>query len=183
MRAHRRRRRSHAVIDDEAPTPRPFPADPRLLVRLPPRAERPRGGQAREESGFRPWQPIAGPTDRASFFAEQARHRRATWRLSAAATLSIILAGLPLSLVVTPIVFLAIIVLTKLTSFIVPLSPAVPRLFRSVAWSIGMLMELVDAIDKEPVPSSILWPALLGVLMLVLPGILMMVVLWLLLRR
>src|SRR5215212_4967799 len=150
MRARRRRRPSRAVIDDEAPTPRPFPA---------------------------------GPADRASFFAEQARHRRDTWRLSAAASLSIILAGLPLSLVVTPIIFLAVIVLTKLTSFIVPLSPAVPRLFRSVAWSIGMLLELLDAIDKGPVPASILWPSLLGVLMLVLPGVLTMLVFWLLLRR
>src|SRR5215212_888524 len=147
------------------------------------RRRRPSRAVIDEAPTARPWQPIAGPTDRASFFAEQARHRRDTWRLSAAASLSIILAGLPLSLVVTPIIFLAVIVLTKLTSFIVPLSPAVPRLFRSVAWSIGMLMELVDAIDKGPVPASILWPSLLGVLMLVLPGVLTMVVLWLLLRR
>lgn len=126
---------------------------------------------------------MAGPADRTSFFAEQARHRRATWRLSVMATLSIVLAGLPLSLVVTPLVYLSIIVLTKLASFVVPISPSVPRLFRSVAWSIGMLMEAVEASDKGPVPTSILWPALVGVLMLILPGILTMVVLWLLLRR
>ena len=98
------------VIDDEAPTPRPFQVDPRLLRRGAPSAEsvsesgpgpgaaesrgdapRPRVydllGQAPGEP--RPWQPVAGPADRASFFAEQARHRRATWRLSVAAALSI----------------------------------------------------------------------------------------------
>jgi Zn-dependent protease with chaperone function len=134
-------------------------------------------------AGPRAWQPIAGPADRVSFFAEQARHRRATWRLSVAAALAIILAGLPLSLVVTPIIFLAVIVLTRLTSFVVPLSPAVPQLFRSVAGSIGRLMDVVDVIDRGPVPAEMIGPALLGVLMLVLPGILTMLVLWLLLRR
>jgi Zn-dependent protease with chaperone function len=95
----------------------------------------------------------------------------------------VILAGLPLSLVVTPIVFLAIIVLTKLASMIVPLSPAVPQLFRSVAWSIGALIELIEAIDRDPVTTAMIGPALLGVVMLLLPGILVMVALWLLLRR
>jgi Zn-dependent protease with chaperone function len=179
-----------AMIDDEAPTPRPFQVDPRLLRRQA-EPDRPGAGRAWHTDAStgpshdpsRPWQPVAGPADRTTFFAEQARHRRATWRLSVMATLSIVLAGLPLSLVVTPIVYLAIIVLTKLASFVVPISPAVPRLFRSVAWSIGMLMAAVEASDKGPVPASILGPALVGVLMLVLPGILTMVVLWLLLRR
>jgi Zn-dependent protease with chaperone function len=190
------------MIDDEAPTPRPFAIDPTLLGRRPDRAgQRTPGtddlgargsGTAGAGSntssragaaGPRAWQPIAGPADRVSFFAEQARHRRATWRLSAAAALAIVLAGLPLSLVVTPLIFLAIIVLTKLVSLVVPLSPAVPQLFRSVAWSIGRLMDVVDVIDRGPVPASMIGPALLGVLMLVLPGILTMVTLWLILRR
>lgn len=189
------------MIDDEAPTPRPFTFDPRRLRRetdLPESASAATGERTSRsgragwsaDAAFaanageqRVWQPVAGPADRVSFFAEQARHRRATWRLSAAAVLAIVLAGLPLSLVVTPIVFLTIILFTKLVGFVVPLPASVPALFRSVVGWIGALAGLVDAIDRGPVPSSLIGPALLGVLMLLLPGILVMAMLWLLLRR
>jgi Zn-dependent protease with chaperone function len=70
-----------------------------------------------------------------------------------------------------------------MVSVVVPLPPSVPALFWTVARWIGSLAELVDVIDRGPVPASLIWPALLGVLMLVLPGILIMVTLWLLLHR
>lgn len=250
------------MIDDDRPTPRPFPADPELLRRRPPSpaaseqpgavdgadgptapaappaagvlgsrlADRRRAGfrpvppaigderavdlqnglpethappapvTPRADAGssdgsaaealrppprreFQPWQQVAGPADRVSFFAEQERHRRATWRLSAASAGAVILAGLPLSLVVTPLIFLAIILLTRAISVIVPIPPAVPQLFRSVAWSIGAIADAVEASDKGPVPLAMLGPAAVGVVMLLLPGVLCMLALWLLLRR
>jgi Zn-dependent protease with chaperone function len=129
-----------------------------------------------------PWQQVAGPADRTSFFAEQARHRRVTWRLSALAVLAVILAGMPLSMVVTPIIFLAIILLTKLLSVMVLMPPAVPELYRSVAWSIGAIFDAVEASDQGPVPMAMMWSALVGVVLLLTPGILAMTGLWMLLR-
>jgi hypothetical protein len=167
------------MIDDEAPTPRPWAPDPRLIAADPlslsreaavtradgesgPRLDAPERPEGPGSQGHQPWEPVAGPADRVSFFAEQARRRRATWQLAAAATLAVILAGLPLSLVVTPLVFLAIIVLTKLASLVVPLSPAVPALYRSVAGLIGSIMDLVEASDKGVPLTPLIWPSLGG---------------------
>jgi len=141
------------------------------------------GSSAIRPGASQPWAHVAGPADRTSFFAEQARHRRATWRLSLATAAAVILAGLPLSLVVTPLVYLAIILFTKAMSVVVPLSPAVPQLFRAVARSIGSLMDVVEASDKGPIPLAMVGPAAVGVVMLLLPGVLIMLAVWLLLRR
>ena len=94
-----------------------------------------------------------------------------------------ILAGLRLSMVVTPIIFLVIILLTKLASFIVPIPPSVPELYRSVAWSIGAVFKAVEASDRGPVPWSMIGAALTGAVFLLLPGILAMLGLWTMLRR
>jgi Zn-dependent protease with chaperone function len=130
-----------------------------------------------------PWQHIAGPADPTSFFEEQARRRRKTRWLTAVMVLAVVLAGMPLSMVVTPIIFLVIILLTKAVSFVVALPPAIPELYRSVAWSIGAIFDAIEASDRGPVPFARIWPALIGAVMLLTPGILMMLGLWRLLRR
>ena len=48
-----------------------------------------------------------GPVDRTSFFEEQRRNRRTTWRLAAACGLAIVVMGIPLSIVLTPFAFAA----------------------------------------------------------------------------
>ena len=213
---------SDSVIDDQAPTPKPFPADPRLrdphwrppeTTPLPPSptpispSARPTGptlpgfpaGGGRAPgpttplpppplspdpfSGPRAWEHIAGPADRTSFFSEQAPHRRATWRLSAATVLVVILAGLPLSLVVTPLVFLAVILVAKAISLVGLLPASVPEAFRFVAWTIGRLMDVIEVIDKGPIPPLMVLQAGMGVVSLLLPGVLVMLAIWLLLRR
>jgi Zn-dependent protease with chaperone function len=172
-----------SMIDDETPTPRPWVPDRPVTADRPPYAEeRPR----RPYDEARPWRPVAGPADRVSFFAERARRRRATWQLGAASTLAVVLAGLPLSLVVTPLVFLAIILFTKLISLVVPLSPAIPDLYRSVAMAIGNIMTLVEIVDTRSPTSEEVGGALAGavaLLALLAPGILTMLALWLMLRR
>jgi len=191
------------MIDDETPTPRPWVPDPPMDrtgpgsgAPPPPSASssgdehatgrnwaRVAPGWAFKSAGADPpsgWQPVAGPVDRVSFFEEQARHRRATWRLAAASTLAVVLAGIPLSLVVTPIVFLVLILLTKAVSLVVPVSPAVPQLYRSVALAIG---SIVEAMDRWPPPPALLGSAMAGALALVVPGILTMLACWMLLRR
>src|SRR5215218_4966970 len=90
------------------------------------------------------WSAVPGPADRVSFFAEQARHRRATWRLSAVCATAVLLAGLPLCLVVTPLLFAAIVVLTRLAALVVPVSPSVPELYRSIAMAIGSILSYVE---------------------------------------
>jgi hypothetical protein len=49
------------------------------------------------------WRPVLGPEDRETFFAAQARHRRASWKLMAVCTLAVILTGIPIAMVVSPL--------------------------------------------------------------------------------
>ena len=97
--------------------------------------------------------------------------------------LVVILAGLPLSLVVTPLVFLGAILLAKGISLVGLLPPTVPEAFRFVAWTIGRLFDAVEVADKGPIPSLLLLQAGMGVVSLLLPGVLLMLAFWLLLRR
>lgn len=171
--------RARSTESVEAPEERTV--EPDAVPRPPP--ARPSAASHGRRLGPRAWQPIAGPADRLSFFAEQARHRRATWRLSAVATLAVVLAGLPLSLVVTPLFFLAVILVTRAASLIVPLPLAVPELYRGVARAIAGLMDVVEALDRGPFRPEYLGPTVAGLAALLVPGILVMLALWLLLRR
>ena len=67
-----------------------------------------------------PWRPIPGPVDRESFFAAQARNRRATWRLAAACLIAVLLMGIPLSVVVSPLVWTVFFVANDLVNRLVP---------------------------------------------------------------
>src|SRR4051812_21756500 len=51
------------------------------------------------------WAPIPGPVDRESFYAAQLRNRRATWRLTALCALAILVMGIPLSAVLSPLLY------------------------------------------------------------------------------
>ncbi|MCC6178757.1 MAG: M48 family metalloprotease [Chloroflexi bacterium] len=190
---------SGETIDDEAPTPNPWAvrANPAMgageAVRVD-RAAREQAehlgspthdaSQAHTSRAHRDggWASIAGPVDRVSFFAEQARRRRQTWRLSILGVVAVILAGLPLCLVVTPLVYLAIVLLTKAMSYAIPLSPEVPRFYRTVAGSIGAIMVVVEEERWPPAPEHIL-PLIAGILAILLPGIVTMLAIWILLRR
>src|SRR3954451_12496397 len=52
----------------------------------------------------RPWSQIPGPVDRISFFEEQPRHRRSTWRLSGLCLLVVGAMALVMSCIVGPLV-------------------------------------------------------------------------------
>ena len=72
------------------------------------------------EAPLHPWRPIPGPVDRESFFAAQARNRRATWRLGAVGVLAVLLMGIPLSVVVSPLVWAAFFLLNDIVNRITP---------------------------------------------------------------
>lgn len=51
------------------------------------------------------WSPVIGPADRRSFFEEQRRNRRASWRMTALCVAAIAVMGIPISIVVSPLVY------------------------------------------------------------------------------
>src|SRR6202011_6338159 len=69
--------------------------------------------------------PPPGPADRVAFFDEQRRNRRATWRLAAASALGVALMGIPVSIVVTPLVYGVLLIGGDIVNLIHPLPHAV----------------------------------------------------------
>ncbi len=110
--------------------------------------------------------PISGPADRELFFAAQARNRRAAWRLTALAALGVALMGVPMSAVISPLVYAAVIILNDLVSLVVPAAD---------------LLHLLAHVDRQP-GASALPDALLALLLvagLVIPGSIVMLLAWL----
>ena len=83
----------------------------------------------------RPWHAVPGPVDRETFFAAQARNRRATWRLTALCLVGVLLMGIPISAIITPLVFAALFLVANLANLAwrglrsgpPPVRPTTPR--------------------------------------------------------
>jgi Zn-dependent protease with chaperone function len=119
----------------------------------------------------------SGPADRVAFFEEQRRNRRATWRLAVVSALGVALMGIPVSLVVTPLVY-GVLLIAIDSANLFHLAPAsVARLPAAVA---GLLQGVLDWIASEAMaqpPGAA--TVVLFVTALVAPGVALMVALWL----
>jgi Zn-dependent protease with chaperone function len=132
--------------------------------------------------------PVLGPVNRESFFAAQARHRRTTWRLTAICAFAAIIAGIPLSMALTPVIYAFIIIMTKIADILLPIPQAV---WDAYAWAGSLLPQAIDALDDPATPGvsegdiSLVPRSLLLYAMLVwlTPGIILMLIFWPLLRR
>ncbi len=117
---------------------------------------------------------VAGPVDREHFLDARRRHRRATWRAAAIGVPAVMVAGIPLCVVVTPILLAPAIVAAYLLGGLGGLAP------EAGSWvyqATHLLPDLWSAI-RHGTPIS---PAVL-VATLVLPGAVTMLGVWLALR-
>jgi Zn-dependent protease with chaperone function len=108
---------------------------------------------------------VPGPVDRELFFEAQARNRRAAGRLTALTALGVALMGVPMSAVISPLVYATLVVCNDLLSLIVPTAD---------------LLQFVAHADASPgaspLPDAVV--AVLAVAALVLPGSLVMLLAW-----
>jgi Zn-dependent protease with chaperone function len=114
---------------------------------------------------------------RPTFFDEQRRHRRATWRLAAASALAVVLMGIPVSIAATPLVYGVLLVIGESVNLVHPLPPLV---IERLAAAGALLQHALDWLTGESPgqpPSFTSWVLLAS--MLILPGILLMMALWL----
>jgi len=109
---------------------------------------------------------LPGPADRETFFAAQARNRRAAWRLTALAGFGVALMGVPMSAVISPLVYAAILILNDFVSLIIPSADLIP---------------LLAHFDRQPgaAPLPDAGVAAILIVALVLPGSLAMLLAWL----
>jgi Zn-dependent protease with chaperone function len=123
------------------------------------------------------WKPTLGPVDRTTFFEEQARHRRATWRISALCALSIVITAIPFSAIVGPLSYGVAALSLRLMSIVSPVPDIVWVPFR-LAWQ--LLNQLINSLDHLR-PGDLMGVAG-SVLVLLSPGIVGIIVTWLWLR-
>lgn len=127
--------------------------------------------------------PVLGPADRESFFAAQRRHRRATWKLTVGSAAAAIVTGIPLSFVLTPIVFAAILILTRVLHIVVPVPDLIWDAYRSTGL---VLVDVIESLDDPAtpgveesewrnVPISLFFKA---AAVWLLPGIILMLIIW-----
>jgi Zn-dependent protease with chaperone function len=101
--------------------------------------------------------PVPGPEHPETFFAAQARNRRASWRLALLCWLAIGLMAVPLAMVVSPPIFGVAAVILDATSLAIPTPDLIDAFSRTQAWAIA---------------SAVL-----------LPGVALMIASWIIVRR
>ena len=121
---------------------------------------------------------IPGPADRVHFADEQRRYRRKSWRFSALAALSALITGIPACVVATPLVFAVVLVILYVINAISPIAPETWASLERTAQAIPLA---VEAIDQGTAQRDIA-EAAVGVAVLVVPGALLMFVLWIAVR-
>ena len=125
--------------------------------------------------GAVPHSPVPGPVDRDSFFEAQRRHRRATWRLSAVCVAAVAVMGIPLSLVLTPVLYALILLLAHLVGLIAP----VPNDFwQELAGLASLVIRVIGGFLGEAVPAS-LTQTIVGMTVMLAPGAVAMILIWL----
>ena len=130
-----------------------------------------------------PYTPAPGPVDRENFFDAQQRHRRATWRLTAACGFGAVVTGIPLSLVLTPIVYAIILVLTRVVDLFVPVPDAVWNAYERIGLVFGEIIEALDDPASPGVSEGDISRVPLDLILaagsiFVIPGILLMLAIW-----
>lgn len=119
--------------------------------------------------------PVPGPVDRESFFEAQRRHRRTTWRLSAVCVAAVAVMGIPLSLILTPVLYTLVLVLAHLADLVAP----VPESFwQALAAGASLMIRVIGGFLGEEAPASVT-QTFVGLSVMLLPGAVAMVLIWL----
>jgi Zn-dependent protease with chaperone function len=117
---------------------------------------------------------VPGPRDRESFLDAQRRNRRATWRLSAVSVLAAVVMGIPLALIVTPLIYAVTLIGAYVVNHFLPLPAGFWQQadrFASFAMIAGNWL-----FEHQPAdPRSLA----LGAAVLLLPGAILSAGLWL----
>jgi Zn-dependent protease with chaperone function len=115
-----------------------------------------------------------GPLNPETFFAAQKRNRRATWRMSALCTFAAFIMGLPLTLVLTPLLYAGTMIVAEIVNHFMPL----PADFWRQANDLAKLgMRVADYVINQ---RGTLDPGELtaGLLLVLLPGMVFAYGLW-----
>ena len=113
------------------------------------------------------------PRDRENFFAAQARNRRATWRISVLCVLAAVLMGIPIALIITPLLYGVALIIADAVNLFSPLPPEFWRQASEVSRFGRVALDwLLQQKAADPQALAI------GAAVMLLPGILFSLALW-----
>ena len=119
--------------------------------------------------------PVPGPVDRESFFEAQRRHRRATWRLSTVCVAAVAIMGIPLSLVLTPVLYALVLLLAHLADLVAPIPEG---FWQALGEAASLMIRVIGGFLGEEAPAT--WTeTVVGLTVMLLPGAVAMVLIWL----
>lgn len=118
---------------------------------------------------------VPGPVDRVHFLDDQRRNRRASWRFSVFAVVAVALSGLPLCILISPILFGFLVVVAHVVDLVTPVPPRIWDTLEPIARAIPVTWAYITGSGPAP-PWTLLAAAL------VLPGASLMLVAWLWIR-
>src|SRR5262245_15173677 len=115
-----------------------------------------------------------GPSNPETFFKAQKRNRHATWRMSALCAFSAFIMGIPLTLVLTPLIYAFTLIVADIINYFSPLPPEfwqrlndLSRLFYRVA---DALINQRGTVDSQELA--------IGLALVLLPGMLLAFFFW-----
>ena len=128
---------------------------------------------------------VPGPADRVHFLDEQRRYRRATRRFTVLAAVAVLITGIPACVIVTPLVFTVLMTIGHIINAISPISPETLESLRAFGQSLSNAADTLDAsINAKAIPSGAAIARIALVIgVLVLPGALALLALWIGIRR
>jgi Zn-dependent protease with chaperone function len=121
---------------------------------------------------------IPGPVDRVHFEDEQRRYRRKSWRFSAFAIFAVVTTGIPACIVVTPLVYGFVLLVAYVVNAIAPLDASTWASLQKLAEAIPRAVEAIDAgTGRRDIGQMAV-----GIGVLVLPGAVAMLAMWIAVR-
>jgi Zn-dependent protease with chaperone function len=113
------------------------------------------------------------PRDRESFLDAQQRNRRSTWRISLLCVIAAVIMGIPLALIITPLLYAVVLIGADVINYFSPL----PQDFWQVASEFARFgkVALDSLLQHKPADPETL---AIGLAVMLLPGILLSVTLW-----
>jgi Zn-dependent protease with chaperone function len=122
--------------------------------------------------------PVLGPAHRETFTDAQHRNRRASWRFSLLSAVAVLVTGIPLCIVVTPVLFGVALFVAHVIDLFAPLPPEFWDGIRHVGAAFGQAIERYDRGFR-----GVEWqPIAIATAIVVVPGALYLFFAWLWLR-
>lgn len=123
---------------------------------------------------------VPGPVDRESFFAAQARNRRTSWRLTALCVLGVLILGIPLSTVLGPLFYGAAVLAMDAANFFTPMPDPVRWAFDKMdEMDKAQARTVPESGSSDPTPREVARTVAVALVVLVPPGALVLLLVWL----